>query len=237
MKKIVFILVCFALPQLLQAQIWHDKHWDIKAHEVGQVHFQLGIAMPVPSWNSDSSTLEFNTNRIDNKAFDKYDKEQKYQLFGAGPIYARFEYAFNRKLSINAGVTYTNYKSRWYRDSIDATIGKAIPWEYGVVVQNIAYMARLNYHLYVDTRWDVIVGGGLGYDTYYADSYSKYPPQSVLFDAKFKNPAPVTFEAGAGFRYFFLNRTAWYLDVGYGKTYINTGVIVKLSQPRLNRSY
>jgi hypothetical protein len=237
MKKGLFILLIFALPLISKAQYSWDRHWDIKAHEKGQLHFQLGVAVPTPHWNKDSSTLEMKTMRIDNKSFEKYKGEKRYDLFGAGPFYARFEYAFNRKLSVNAGITYTNYKCRFYRDSIDVNIGKPIAWEYGILVNNISYMARLNYHLFVDTRWDVYIGGGLGYDMYMYKSYTKYPPQSLLFNGYFKAPPPVTFEGSAGFRYFFLNRTAFYMDFGYGKTYLNAGFIVKMSQPKINRSY
>jgi opacity protein-like surface antigen len=237
MKKIFFVLICLSFFLKVQSQIWWDKHWDIKAHEVGQLHFQLGVALPTPHWNSDSNSIDVYTNRTDNKAFEKYNKENEYDLFGAGPIFARFEYAFNRKLSVNAGITYTNYQVRFSRDSLDKTIGVMIPYEYGIKVNNLSYMVRLNYHLYVDTRWDLYCGGGLGYDSYTATNYTKYTPQALLFNGNFKKPAPVTFEAGAGLRYFFLNRTAFYIEYGYGKTNLHAGVLVKVSQPRLNRSY
>jgi hypothetical protein len=235
MKKIILLLTITISFFVASAQLTWDRHWDIKAHEVGQLHFQLGVGLPIPHWNSDSSKIEVYTDRIDNKSFKKYDQEKLYDLFGAGPFYARFEYGLTRRLSVNAGVTYTNYKTRFSRDTIDASIGRNIPWEYGVIVQNISYMARLNYHLYVDTRWDIYCGGGLGYDMYISKSYTKYP--LLPFNGYFKAPAPVTFEAGAGFRYFFLNRTACYFEAGYGKTYVQAGVIVKISQPKLNRSF
>jgi hypothetical protein len=238
MKKILFVLICTTVSIIANAQLTYDRHWDIKAHEAGQIHFQLGIALPMPHWNSDSNKIEMYTDRIDNGAFKKYeDKEKLFDLFGGGPIFVRFEYGFTRRLSLNMGITYTNYKARFSRDTIDATIGKKIPYEYGVIVNNLSYMARLNYHLFINTRWDLYCGGGIGYDTYTDKSYTKYTPESLTFNAYFKKPAPVTFEAGAGFRYFFLNRTACYLEVGYGKTYVQAGVIVKISQPKLNRSF
>ncbi len=237
MKKIIFCIAVLLCHYSMFAQLGWDFNWDIKSHDVGQLHFQFGTAVPIPNWNDNSKNIEFKINRIDNNAFEKYKSEKNFTQFGGGPLYARFEYGFTRRLSVNVGITYTNYKARFSRDSVDVNIGKSIPWEYGLVVNNISGLARLNYHLYVDPRWDIYLGGGLGYDNYAYSSYTKYPPQVDKFNAFFKAPAPITFEAGTGLRYFFMNRTAWYVELGYGKTFLQTGVMVKITQPKLNRSY
>jgi hypothetical protein len=238
MRKILLTFICICTITVANAQLSFDKHWDIKAHEKGQVHFKFGIAASYPTWNNDSSLLQLFTNRIDRKVFDKYkDKEKRFDLYGTGPWYARFQYGFSRKLSAELGVTYVNYKAIWSRDKVDSSTFVTLPFEYGVRVNNIAAMLRLNYHLFINTRWDVYIGGGLGYDIYRDVSYTKYGPEASTFNAYFTKPAPVTFESTLGLRYFFLNRTAWWLEVGYGKTYVSTGFAIKISQPKLNRSY
>ncbi len=237
MNKLLFLLTFICINLAAQAQVYFDKHWDIKAHEQGQVHFRFGIGLPLPTYNSDSNLFMFKTIRIGEDAFDKYKKQELgFDLYGSGPWYARFEYGFSRKFSAELGVTYINNKAIWTRMQIDPLTGAKLPYEYGVSVNNISAIARVNYHIYIDTRWDWYIGGGLGYDYYGAKDFTKYAPDTA-YKAYFTKPAPVTFEAAMGARYFFLSRTAWYIEAGYGKTYVNTGVVVKVSQPKLNRSY
>jgi hypothetical protein len=230
---LLFIIVC----STANAQLGWDRTWDIKAHDNKQIHFQLGVAMPVPGYNSDSNKFTMKPIRLDKGLYSKYDQEKDFLQYGAGPVFARFEYGFNRRLSINVGATYTNFKAQFNRDSLDRNINKMVAYEYGVITQNISGIVRLNYHMYIDPRWDLYCGGGIGYDYYTTKSYSKYPPQDGKFNGYIKSPGDYTFEAGFGARYFFLNRTAWYLEAGYGKTYLQTGVVVKVFQPKSNRSY
>jgi hypothetical protein len=220
MKKFVFIIIVILSTQQLFAQGKWDLPWDLKAHDNGQIHWQVGFGVP----------------RTENDLFKKYRGEFGFNLNGAGPFITKLEYGFNRKFSISLGVNFINYKASWDREKLDATTGRNIPFQYGVRVNNFAYMGKLNYHLFVNTDWDVYVGGGAGYDVFSTTNFNNYPTDTT-FNGFFKAPNATTFEAGFGARYFFLNRTAVYAEVGYGKSYAQVGVVIKIVQPKINRIF
>lgn len=219
MKQILALLTFLMFGTLANGQAW-DLPWDLKAHDIGQIHGHVGFGVP----------------RVQSKIFDKYDGENDFSSVGAGPFYGRLEYGLSRKLSVSLGVTYINYKASWSRDKLDANTGVTIPREYGVVVNNFAFMSKLYYHMYTSVRWDVYTCGGVGYDMWTSKDYTQYTLDTT-FQSYFKAPPALTFEAGLGFRYFFLNRTAFYMEAGYGKSYAQAGFIVKIAQPKKNRIF
>jgi hypothetical protein len=220
MKQILILLTFIVSNIVAKAQAW-DLPWDLKAHDIGQLHGHVGFGAP----------------RVDTKHFDKFDGEYDFNSVGAGPFYGRLEYGLSRKLSVSVGVTYTNYKASWSRDRPDLNFGITSPFEYGVVVNNLAFLSKLYYHMYTNVRWDVYTTCGVGYDTYKSSDYTTYTPDSATFKSYFKAPPAATVEAGVGFRYFFLNRTAFYMEAGYGKSYGQVGFIVKIAQPKRNRVF
>jgi hypothetical protein len=220
MKHILTLLIFISVSSLAKAQAW-DLPWDLKAHDVGQLHGHVGFGAP----------------RIDTKRFDKFSGEEAFNNVGAGPFFGRIEYGLSRKLSVSVGATYTNYKASWERSRPDLNQGITLPFEYGTIVNNIAIMSRLYYHMYTSVRWDVYSTGGIGYDLYKSEDYTKYTPDAPTFKTYFKTPPAATFDAGVGFRYFFLNRTAFYMEGGYGKSYGQLGFIVKIAQPKRNRIF
>jgi hypothetical protein len=191
MKKLLIITALMAFTGIANAQGAWDILQDIKSNDKGQVHWHVGFGIP----------------RVDNGYFSKYQGEIDYNLNGAGPFYTRFEYSFNRKLSISLGATYINYWSRWIRNRNDPATGAQIPFEYGVRVNNVAGVAKLYYHLYVAPKWDLYICGGGGYQMFTHTDYTKNV-NDTTYNSYFKNPYWPTFEAGAGFRHFFLKRTA-----------------------------
>ncbi len=211
----------FCLGNLtVNAQAW-DLPWDLKAHDVGQLHGHVGFGAP----------------RVNNDLLDKYDGEFNFNKVGAGPFYGRLEYGLSRKLSVSVGVTYTNFKASWERFKLDPAIGKNYAHEYGVIVNNLNFNSRLFYHMYTTVRWDVYTTGGIGYDLYKNEAYTRYLPEEKTFNPYFKSPPPLSFDGGFGFRYFFLNRTAFYMEVGYGKSFAQAGFLVKIAQPKKNRVF
>ncbi len=220
MKQILALLIFLTANSVANAQAW-DLPWDLKAHDIGQLHGHVGFGAP----------------RVDNKHFDKLIGEYEFNSVGAGPFYGRLEYGLSRKLSVSLGATYTNYKASFSRDKLDANTGRTFPFEYGTIVNNIAITSRLFYHMYTSVRWDVYTTGGIGYDIYKSEDYTTYTPDAPTFTTYFKRPPAATFEGGVGFRYFFLNRTAFYMEGGYGKSYAQVGFIVKIAQPSKNRIF
>ena len=216
MKKLLlalFIFIGFASPsnaQFFTAPKW-DYNWDIKAHEKGQIHFSYGFGFP----------------RLDNKLFDYQKDSIDYKLAGIGPFFFKTEIGLSRKLSLALSTSYILYKSEWKRQRPDPKYGFDLPFTYGTKLHDIAANVRLNYHLFVNKEWDVYVGGGVGYNHFINDDFTTYAADDSLFKSQFKLPYPVSYEMTFGVRYFFLTRTAIYLEAGLGKALVQGGFVFK----------
>ncbi|MEZ5046682.1 MAG: hypothetical protein R2831_06795 [Chitinophagaceae bacterium] len=196
--------------QLFKIPKW-DYFWDTKAHEKGQIHFSYGYGLP----------------RLDKKLFDYHKEETNFRVVGVGPFFWKAELGMSRKLSVALSASYILYKSDWTRLRPDIRYGTNMPFKYGNTLQDISANLRFNYHFYVDKEWDVYVGGGAGYNYFKSKDFTYYPPEDSLFQSYFKLPYPVSFEMNFGVRYFFLTRTAIYLEAGYGKALVQGGFVFK----------
>lgn len=196
--------------QLFTIPKW-DYYWDTKAHEKGQIHFQYGYGQP----------------RLDKKLFDFHKNEKDFRVIGVGPFFWRTEYGLSRKLSVGISAAYILYNSDWKRDRPDVRWGFDLPFKYGTQLHDISANLRFNYHLFVNKEWDVYVGGGAGYNHLIAKDYTEYTPDDTLFKSQFKIPFPVSYEMSFGVRYFFLTRTAIYVEAGIGKALVQGGFVFK----------
>ena len=79
----------------------------------------------------------------------------------------------------------------------------------------------------MNKEWDVYVGGGVGYNHFVNDDFTTYAADDSLFKSQFKLPYPVSYEMTFGVRYYFLTRTAIYLEAGLGKALIQGGFVFK----------
>ena len=102
-----------------------------------------------------------------------------------------------------------------------------LPYKYGTKLHDISANLRLNYHLYVDKQWDIYIGGGAGYNYFSSKDFTTYTPDDTLYKSQFKLPYPVSYEMTFGIRYYFLTRTAIYLEAGMGKTLAQAGFVFK----------
>lgn len=212
---VILLLTCLSASvsaQFFSAPGW-DYLWDQKAHEKGQIHFSYGYGQP----------------RLDNKLFD-YQKDSSidFRVVGVGPFYWKTEYGLSRKLSVMLSVNYILYKADWkwlrpdvFYDSLD------LPFRYGTKLHDLSANLRFNYHLFVNKEWDVYIGGGVGYNYFINKDFTSYLPDDTLFQAHFKLPYPVSYEMTLGVRYFFLTRTAFYLEAGLGKSLVQGGFVFK----------
>jgi hypothetical protein len=222
MKKLLFIALLASYAQFASAQGAWDILQDIKAHDRGQINFQLGYGVP-PA--------------IDNEYFSKFQGEVNYKLNYSGPVYARLEVGLNRKFSFALGATYTNWRANWDRNRVDTSTAALVPYRFGTDANQIVAMGQLYYHMYVNPRWDVYVTGGMGYQIFNHKDYTTYNQEAGTFTTFFKEPYWPAYTGGIGFRHYFLTRTAIYAEAGYGKSYGQVGFIVKLIQPKKNRIY
>jgi hypothetical protein len=223
------------------AQRW-SYNWDIKAHDRGQLKFQIGAGIQRsenkywfykpgllfnrPSWASNGG----------DNGFEIYLSQINFLLRSTGPYIARLEYGLNRTLSVSVGGTYVNYDAKWTKQIIDNNTGTLQPANYGVNVGNIGIVSRLNFHPIVNTHWDVYLGGGPGYDLWMKKDYTNNAKDS-LYNSAWKPAQQFFYDYGAGARYYFRRRSAIFAEVGYGKSYGNVGVILKILQPKSNRIY
>lgn len=188
-----------------------DYYWDTKAHEKGQIHFSYGYGQP----------------RLDKKLFDFHKDEKEFRVVGVGPFFWKAEYGLSRKLSVALSASYILYKSDWTRIHFDAFRGVDRAYTYGNTLHDISANLRFNYHLFVNKEWDVYIGGGAGYNYFKSQDFTDYLPEDTTFQSHFKIPYPVSYEMTLGARYFFLTRTAIYIEAGIGKALVQGGFVFK----------
>ncbi|GBL36268.1 hypothetical protein EMGBS15_18630 [Filimonas sp.] len=216
MKKfLLLVMLAFVLSLQSNAQFFSipgwDYNWDQKAHEKGQIHFSYGYGQP----------------RLDKKLFDYQKDSTDFRVVGIGPFFWKAELGLSRKLSVQLSATYILYKADWTRQRYDSYKAMDLPFKYGTKLHDISANLRLNYHLYVDKEWDIYIGGGAGYNYFSNSDFTTYAPDDTLFKSQFKLPFPVSYEMSFGIRYYFLTRTAIYLEAGMGKSLAQAGFVFK----------
>jgi len=211
---LVFVaLISMTLPgraQFFSIPNW-DYNWDQKAHEKGQIHFAYGYGLP----------------RLDKKLFDYQKDSTNFRVVGVGPFYWKAELGLSRKLSVMLSAGYILYKADWTRMRYDSYKAMDLPYKYGTKLHDISANIRLNYHLFVNKEWDIYIGGGAGYNHFMNKDFTTYLPDDTLFKSQFKLPYPISAEMSFGIRYYFLTRTAIYLEAGYGKSLAQGGFVFK----------
>lgn len=217
-------------------------NWDIKAHDKGQFKFQMGVGVQRTEnkyWFYKASQLFDNSDWPESgndNNFEVYLNQLAFRLRSTGPYVARFEYGLNRTLSVSLGAAYTRYSATWNKGVSDNTTGTIQQVQYGVNVDDVGIVSRLNYHPIVTTHWDVYLSGGIGYNLWMINDFTANTKDTV-YNSFFKEGAPVYFDCGMGARYYFRRRSAIYAEAGYGKSFMNVGFMLKMFQPRSNRSY
>jgi hypothetical protein len=191
-----------------------DYNWDLKAHEKGQIHFSYGYGLP----------------RLDKKLFDYQKDSTDFRVVGVGPFIFKAELGLSRKLSVQLSAAYILYQADWTRQRYDAYKDMYLPFKYGTKLHDISANVRLNYHLFVNKEWDIYVGGGAGYNHFINSDFTTYTPDDSLFNSQFRLPFPVSAEMTFGIRYYFMTRTAIYLEAGYGKSLAQAGFVFKFRQ-------
>ena len=216
MKKYVLLFILSVIVyQTGKAQFFHiprwDYYWDLKSHERGQIHFNYGYGQP----------------RLDKRLFDYQKDSTDFRVVGVGPFFLRAEYGLSRKLSVALSCSWILYKADWKRQRPDPYWGFDLPFTYGTTLHDIAANLRFNYHLFVTKEWDVYIGGGAGYNYFINKDFTTYGPDDTLFHSQFKIPYPMSYEMSFGVRYYFLTRTAIYLEAGIGKSLLQAGFTFK----------
>lgn len=216
MKKFSVTLILAILislqgnAQLFSIPGW-DYNWDQKAHEKGQIHFSYGYGQP----------------RLDRKIFELQKDSTDFRVVGIGPFFWKAELGLSRKLSVLLSASYILYKSEWYEQRYDNFKNIYLPYKFGTQMHDMSANLRFNYHMYVEKDWDIYIGGGAGYNYVNNKDFTTFAPEEKTFKSHFRLPYPVSYEMSVGFRYYFLTRTAIYLEAGIGKTLAQGGFVFK----------
>ena len=214
MRKLTLFLIFLFVGGLFANQARADRFsyfWDTKAHDRGQIHMSYGYGFP----------------RLDDGKF-KFNKDKNaYRVEGVGPFAFKVEYGLSRQLSIGLSATYIQYTSDWEELRFDPYHQREIWFKYGTKLHDVSAMLRLNYHWIVTARSDFYVGGGMGYNYWKSEDFTTFTPEDTTFNSSFKNPGPFAAELTLGYRLYFRQRNAFYIEAGYGKSVIQAGFVFK----------
>lgn len=143
-----------------------------------------------------------------------------YSQSGLGPIFLKYDYAFNNNMSIGFTARYTDVSVEYPVEDGTSTT------PYTQSRMSISGLARFNYHFGVSRQWDPYAGVGLGYNfnQITLDQGNAENPAGALVSS----PAPIAFEATAGARFFITPKFAVYGELGYSQSLANLGVTFKL---------
>ncbi len=150
---------------------------------------------------------------------------------GVGPIFLRYEYAIADKWGLGLVTRFTNSKVSYpvdgplYNDNLEPIAGDST-YTYTQSFRSIGVMARGNMHFGTSHNWDHFFGVGIGYGNsrYKLDLGGNIGGNTATFAA----PIPLALEATVGTRYYFSEKVATYVELGFSQSILNAGFTFKL---------
>ncbi len=213
MRKLLLLFVLLA-GVISTTNVYADRFdyfWDTKAHDRGQIHMSYGYGFP----------------RLDNSRFDFHKDKNNFRVVGVGPFIFKAEYGLTRELSVGISATYIKYRSDWQELRFDDFHNRDLWTTYGTVAEDLAIMLRFNYHYRVTPRSDLYIGGGMGYNMWTEEDVLPGRADDSTFNSFFKVPGATAAELTLGYRYYFRQRNAFYVEAGYGKSIVQAGFVFK----------
>jgi opacity protein-like surface antigen len=155
------------------------------------------------------------------KNFDNY-ADVKYS--GMGPIYFKFEHAMTDNLGLGVNVAYATNEWNYKYTGSDAN-GNPATYTETTTRSTYSILARLNYHIGSNDKFDPYLGLGLGYRdaTWKYDSTAPEGTSGV----ELKGLMPLGMELTMGLRYFFTDNIGLYAEFGAAKSVLQGGLSVK----------
>lgn len=211
-KFTLFLFFVFVGSIATNAQVDRfNTFWDTKAHDKGQVHFSYGYGFP----------------RLDDNLFKFHDNKNEFRVVGVGPFIFKGEYGVNRQLSVGFSAAYIKYTSDWSELRPDPNNNRPLWYKFGTNLTDLSVMLRLNYHWITTPRSDFYMGGGIGYNRWQSEDFTTRTSEDSTFNSLFKEPGGLAAEITLGYRYYFRQRNALYIEAGYGKSIIQGGFVFK----------
>lgn len=149
----------------------------------------------------------------------------EHKTSGAGPIHLRYEYAFTSGFGIGLSVNFNSYNTNW--NSKQVVNNTSITYNNSIKGSSLNLLVRANKHWTVNEKIDVYFGAGIGYN------HRKY--EEIIESANNRTPTksygdailPIGIESTVGARYYITKNIGAYLDLGYAKDIIQTGIVAR----------
>lgn len=155
------------------------------------------------------------------KNFDTY-ADVKYT--GMGPLYFKYEHAMTDHLGLGVNVAYATNEWNYRYTSTDEN-GNSNTYAETTTRSTYSILARLNYHIGTNEKFDPYLGLGLGYRdaTWKYDSTDPNGTSGV----EISGLVPLGMELTLGMRYFFTDNIGFYAELGAAKSVLQGGLSVK----------
>jgi Outer membrane protein beta-barrel domain len=201
MRKITFLLISFSFLPLLRAQDSGVQQGNVMISAgVGFLSLEGAARVFIQSFLDKKTSAVTSTNSL--------------------PLFFKGEYMVSDYFGIGLNVNYSTFDANFkvdtfYKGSLNMT-------RTSILLRGNAHFAKLIPNA---DNWDPYIGLGLGYQRMkvnYLDD-SPYTP----IDGGLVVPLPVTFEATAGIRYFFIPNIGAYAEIGITRAFAQIGVTAK----------
>lgn len=155
------------------------------------------------------------------RSFDPYTDLTYKSL---GPLYFKYEYAVADNIGLGLSVAYAYNDFTYCYASFDID---GVERMYSETTSRSTYsvLARFNFHMGDNEKFDPYVGFGLGYRDANWEIRSDSPHGTS--GVSFKSFMPFGFEVTIGARYFFLDNLGIYAEVGGAKSIFQGGLVAR----------
>jgi hypothetical protein len=149
------------------------------------------------------------------------------------PIYIKYEYALSAYLSIGINFAYIHYQDT-YTVCGDCPVPltpppppNSVPYYYQETDTYLTWsaLARLNWHFEKSKKFDPYCGVGLGFK-YGSWHYLASDPLDER-NSTYSYSNPIGMEITIGTRYYFFNHIGAYIETGFAKSLVQTGLTAK----------
>lgn len=148
---------------------------------------------------------------------------------GSGPFHLKYEYGVSDKVGLGLSLSYVSFgfeEKTEYTDYDENFNPVAVSYTDKYSVNNIAILARFNYHLGRSKTFDPYFGGGLGVNLF-STKFTTNDPNNTIGEAAYKIPGFLAFESVFGVRYYFSDNIGMYAEVGFAKSLAQAGINFK----------
>jgi opacity protein-like surface antigen len=146
-----------------------------------------------------------------------------YRTGGTGPIHIRYEHAFTGNFGLGLSVNFNSYSTNWITKQV--VNNSNITYNNTIKGSSINFLVRANKHWTVDEKVDVYIGAGIGYNHRKHEEIIESVNDRDITKSFKDAILPIGIESTLGVRYYLTKNIGAYLDLGYAKDIIQTGIV------------